>query len=225
MTKVIPILAGVGHCYLVIQNSRFFLVDSGQGGYEKKIIKAITSRGLNPSDLKFIFLTHTHYDHAGNTKVLKKLTGTKIIVHESETDYLSKGCHPLPEGTAPFFKLIILLGKINTKPRTIFNAVNPDITFDTTLDLEEFGFNAKIIHTPGHTLGSSSLIINKHAFVGDTMFNIMGKIFPPFANDTKQLISSWKTLLSHNPDFYYPAHGSRIKAQEFKKKMLKKYKL
>ena len=82
-----------------------------------------------------------------------------------------------------------------------------------------------IIHTPGHTKGSSCLIFDKYAFVGDTMFNIMGKIYPPFANDTNFLIRSWKKLIGLNSDYYYPAHGKRISYGEFENQMLKKYKL
>ncbi len=53
-TKIIPIKAGVGNCFLVIQNKMFFLIDTGNAGNEDKIISAITSRGLKPNDLQFI---------------------------------------------------------------------------------------------------------------------------------------------------------------------------
>jgi len=107
MTKIFPISAGVGNCFLVIQNNKFFLVDTGNAGYEEKIATAITSRGLKLKDLQFIFLTHTHYDHAGSAHALKEKTGAKIIVHESEANYLIDGFHPIPKGTSPFFKIII----------------------------------------------------------------------------------------------------------------------
>jgi len=225
MIKIIPIKAGVGNCFLVIQNNKFFLVDTGNAGYEDKILTAITSRGLNPLDLQFIFLTHTHYDHAGSAYAIKEKTGSKIIVHESEADYLINGFHPIPNGTSPFFKIIIAFGRINEKSRSSFKAVIPDITFSDSIDLQEFGLDAKIIHTPGHTKGSSCLIIDKYAFVGDTMFNIMGKIYPPFANDTDLLIKSWKKLHDSNLCYYYPAHGKRITYDELETQMLKKYKL
>lgn len=221
-TKVFPIRAGVGHCFLVIQNNKFFLVDSGDSGYEDNIAAAITSRGLKLADLQFIFLTHTHYDHAGSAFAIKEMTGAKIIVHESEAEYLINGFHPIPSGTTPFFKFISIIGKLRQKSRAAFKAVKPDITFTNELDLQKMGFDAKIIHTPGHTKGSSCLIIDQYAFVGDTMFNIMGKIYPPFANNQDLLIKSWKKLISNNANFYYPAHGKRITIDEFKKVAVKK---
>jgi|AntAceMinimDraft_8_1070364.scaffolds.fasta_scaffold00580_3 glyoxylase-like metal-dependent hydrolase (beta-lactamase superfamily II) len=225
MIKILPIQAGVGNCFLVIQNNKFFLVDTGNTGYEEKIIAAITSRGLNPQDLEFIFLTHTHYDHAGSAFALKEKTGAKIIVHESEAQYLIDGFHPIPNGTSPFFKFIIAMGRINEKSRSAFKAVVPDITFNNILDLKQFDFEGTIIHTPGHTLGSSSLIIDHVAFVGDTMFNIMGKIYPPFANDQDQLIHSWGKLIEFDKKFYYPAHGKRITIDKLRLKLLKKHKI
>ncbi len=208
--KIVPIRAGVGNCYLIIKNMESFLIDTGVEGYEKKIISAIASRGLKLSSLKFIFLTHTHYDHAGNAKVLKKVTGASIIVHQSEAHNLSKGYHQIPNGTTTFFRIISTLGKVFLKSRTRFNAVIPDITFNDTINLDKFGFEGKIVHTPGHTVGSSSLIISDYVFAGDSLFNIMGKVFPPFANDPKGLKQTWKKLLDYRAKYYYPAHGRRL---------------
>jgi len=215
MTKVIPIKAGIGNCFLIIQNDNFFLVDTGEKNNETNIAKAITSRGLKLNNLKFIFLTHTHYDHAGSVYALKKMTGASIIVHESEEDYLISGFQPLPKGTSTFFKFIIALGSLRRKSKTTIKGVKPDITFSNFLDLKKFGFDAKIIHTPGHTKGSSCLMIDKYALVGDTLFNVLGNIYPPFANDTKQLDNSWKLLSNANVEYYYPAHGKRINKREF----------
>ena len=222
ITKVIPIKTGISNCFLIIQNSKFFLVDTGEKGFEDKIAAVITSRGLKLKDLQFIFLTHTHYDHAGSAYALKKLTGASIVVHESEIEYLIDGFHPMTKGTSPFFRLIITLSRLRRKSKTTVIGVKPDIIFSNSLELQKFGFDARIIHTPGHTKGSSCLIIDKHTFVGDTMFNVFGNIYPPFANDTKNLIKSWELLLSKDAKYYYPAHGKRITKSEFKVVAVKK---
>ncbi len=218
--KVVPIRAGVGYVYLVITDKDFFLIDSGTSGHEKKIVKAISSRGLELNKLQFIFLTHTHYDHAGCAAFLKKLTGTKIIVHASEAEKLASGYSGVPNGTKPFFKIISFFGKKIKKPFHVFEPVEPDITFNDKFDLAEFGIQGQIIHNPGHTSGSSSLIIENMAFVGDTVFNIRSFIYPPFANDEDALLKSWGKLLNQDVDMYYPAHGKPVS----KDKLLKEYK-
>ena len=218
--KVVPIRAGVGNVYLVIVDKNFFLIDSGTSGNEKKIVKAITSRGLELKNLQFIFLTHTHYDHAGCATFLKNLTGTKIIVHASETEKLASGYSGVPNGTNPLFKVISFFGKKIKKPFHVFEPVEPDITFNDTFELSELGIQGQIIHTPGHTSGSSSLVIENMAFVGDTVFNIRSFIYPPFANDEDALLKSWRKLLDQDVEIYYTAHGKPLS----KDKLLKEYK-
>jgi glyoxylase-like metal-dependent hydrolase (beta-lactamase superfamily II) len=220
--KIIPILAGVGHVYLVITEKGFLLVDTGTKGYENKILKAVTSRGLNIEALQIIFLTHTHYDHAGCAAFLKEKSGAKIIVHESEANKLRDGFHRVPDGTNPLFSVISFMGKRVSKLYNKFQPVAPDIIFDDELELSPFGIEGKIIHTPGHTSGSSSLIIENNAFVGDSLFNIMHKIYPPFANDETALLESWKKLLKQDADWYYPAHGKRLRQKQIRKEFEKR---
>ena len=217
-TKVVPIVTGTAQAFLLIQDGKFGLVDSGNRNTEKRIIKAVTSRGLNMEDLRFIFLTHTHFDHAGNAASLKKISEATIIVHQSEADFLREGFHPIPNGTNPIYKFIVRLGRtFANKKFSAFDAVEPDELFENRFDLQPFGFDAEIIHTPGHTCGSSILIVDRMAFVGDTVFNIMGIKYPLFANDETQLLKSWQQLLDLDVDFYYPAHGKRIKKLELVK--------
>ena len=217
-TKVIPIVTGTAQAFLLIQDGKFGLVDSGNRNTKKRIVKAVTSRGMDMKDLCFIFLTHTHFDHAGNVAVLKEISGAPIIVHQSEVDYLRKGFHPIPNGTNPLYKFIVFLGRhLANKNFSAFKAAEPDELFERRFDLQPFGFDAQIIHTPGHTSGSSILIADRKAFVGDTVFNIMGIKYPLFANDEVLLLKSWQQLLDLDVDFYYPAHGKRIKKSELVK--------
>ena len=210
LLKIIPIRAGVANVYLVVKGKNFFLVDAGGRGYAKKVAKVITSQGLNLKELKFIFLTHTHYDHAGCAAELKEMSGAKIIVHEKEAEFLRKGDQFIPSGTNFLTKIISGFGRLLGKTYSSYKPVNPDVLFSDFLSLQQFGFDAKIISTPGHTIGSSSLVIENEVFAGDTLFNVQGKVFPPFANDTVTLIQSWEKLLNENAEWYYPAHGKRL---------------
>ncbi len=199
--------------YLIEQDGRLLLVDTGNSGQVKKALKHISTSGFDFADLKYIFLTHTHYDHAGSAAGIQKRTGARVIVHNSEADYLRKGFTPIPMGTNPYFKLISYIGRKGPgieKAIARYDAVSPGIVFDKKLDLNDLGFNGYIIHTPGHTEGSSSLIIGDKAFVGDAMFNFRGMIFPGFANDEQGVTNSWKKLLAPDVKWFYPAHGKRV---------------
>jgi hydroxyacylglutathione hydrolase len=57
---------------------------------------------------------------------------------------------------------------------TEFDEVEPEILVDEEMDLLEFGVNGRIVHTPGHTSGSISLLLDSgEAFVGDLAINWM----------------------------------------------------
>jgi hydroxyacylglutathione hydrolase len=81
---------------------------------------------------------------------------------------------------------------------------------DDRFDLNEFGFNAYLMHNPGHTGGSMSLIVDDEiAIVGDAMFGVFKwSVFPPFAEDSAQMIKSWGKLLATNCSLFLPSHGS-----------------
>jgi len=70
-----------------------------------------------------------------------------------------------------------------------------------------------LLHTPGHTPGSISVIIdNEIAIVGDTMFGVFWwSVYPPFASNPDKLIDSWEKLLETRCRIFLPSHGSANK--------------
>jgi glyoxylase-like metal-dependent hydrolase (beta-lactamase superfamily II) len=212
MQKLISIRAGLTNCYLLAEHGNCLLVDTSTKGYPEKLIKAITSRGYAMSDLKFIFLTHAHYDHAGSAKALKDASGASVIIHESEKENIAEGFMRIPKGTTPMHKFISYMGRNGPMERKIggYAPVKADMVFSDALDLREFGFDARIIHTPGHTVGSSTLIVGDKAVVGDAMFNMTGSYYPGFANDEPTLKKTWQKLLQLDVMRYLPSHGKPI---------------
>ncbi|WP_414469711.1 MBL fold metallo-hydrolase [Methanobacterium sp. ACI-7] len=73
----------------------------------------------------------------------------------------------------------------------------PDIIIDKNLDLSQSGFHAYIIHTPGHSRGSISVIVDKEvAIIGDTAFGVFPNFaYPPFADNQDIMVESWKNCL------------------------------
>ena len=160
--------------------------------------------------LDYLILTHTHYDHAENSKKIKEKYGTKIIVHKDEASCLTSGENILPDGTNAITKLIIRLLGAKLLSRFNYEPCQYDYLVDSVFDLNTMGFNAYIMHTPGHTIGSMSIIIDDNiALVGDTMFGVFKwSVFPPYANNIIQMIDSWGKLLKTNCLLFIPSHGS-----------------
>jgi glyoxylase-like metal-dependent hydrolase (beta-lactamase superfamily II) len=99
--------------------------------------------------------------------------------------------------------------------------VSPDITISERFGLEEYAADGYILPTPGHTSGSVSVIVsNRHALVGDTLFNVFKKnLFPPFADDQEELVRSWEKLLDTGCDTFYPGHGKPFKIDRLRQSL------
>jgi len=196
--------------YLLSSNGRHFLIDTSMKGERRFIANRLHRLGVDRLD--YLLLTHTHFDHAGNAAFFRQLFRPKVIVHASEAGFLSKGDTPLPEGTNTYTRFLIRLHKKHEIPDFAYEACEPDITIEQRFDLMEVGFPAYVIHTPGHSSGSVSLIINdKVALVGDDMFGqIPGVFYPVFADNESLLIESWKRLLETSCTLFLPGHGKGI---------------
>ena len=156
-----------------------------------------------------VLLTHTHFDHAGNAARLKREYGARVAVHRSEADFLRAGDSPLADGTLPPTRLVIRLARRWALPRLRFPPVEPDLLVDDGLEIGEGGLEARALHTPGHSRGSTSLIVDGEiALVGDAMFGMVpGAVFPPFAETPERLVASWERLLGTGCEVFLPAHG------------------
>jgi len=211
-------LGGVA-AYLLFKPGEAILVDSGRQGSEDKIIQEMARKGLKPTDLKLLILTHAHYDHAGSARRLKEISGCRILIHRLEASRLEAGFTPIPSGTRWKAKIVVAVGRIFARHLMKYPSALPDILMEASFNLAELGFPGRLIHTPGHTFGSVVLLMEKGEMItGDTLFGLAGKrIFPPFAEDKAELKNSWKKISEMEPVIFYPAHGTHISRDKFLK--------
>jgi glyoxylase-like metal-dependent hydrolase (beta-lactamase superfamily II) len=211
--------------FLVSNGVNCILVDTSvknKWGVLNKKISKLCEEGVV---LTSLILTHSHFDHAGNATSVKEKYDVKVIAHRNEADYLIKGKTSLPRGTILLTKWFDVFGEKATQ-LVKYEPVKCDVLIDDTYDLNEMGFNAYIMHTPGHSEGSISIIIdNEIAIVGDAMFGVLkGSVLPFFADNTKTMINSWKKLLDTRCLQFLPSHGTE-NSRELLQKQYNKYKL
>lgn len=207
-TSIIRILSGRSNVFLLTSGNRKLIVDTGISLMWPLLVHRLNKLGIKSID--YLVLTHTHNDHAANAARLREKYNLRVMVHSSEAGYLNSGQNILPAGTNPATRFIIkFLGKVYLKYFK-YPPCPHDYIINDFYDLKGFGFNACVIHTPGHTVGSVSVIVeDKIAIVGDTMFGISKKsVFPPYANDTVNMIRSWDKLLQTGCSIFIPSHGT-----------------
>lgn len=212
-TEIIRVMAGRSNVFLLIKGEQAILVDTGI-----RMMRTILThrlRKLIPNGPVLLILTHAHFDHAGNTQWIKETFHPGVLIHQSETASLETGYTKTPEGTMFFSRILVKLLSKFYHSLSGFEPCCHDLTVDDSFDLSGYGFSATILHTPGHTPGSVSIVVDDEiALVGDTMSGIFpGSAFPPFAMDVQLLLQSWERLLETGCDWFLPSHGSAISRQ------------
>jgi len=100
--------------------------------------------------LKYIINTHGHPDHVSGDLPLKERTKAKILIHYLDKDMLRE-----PEVYIPTYR---------------FKPFEPDIELREGDEIRIGEYTLRVLHTPGHTMGSITLRGEDVAFTGDTLF-------------------------------------------------------
>ena len=180
------------NCYVITceETREAIIVDPGFDDKREaeKIFKVIEENSLK---LKYIVNTHGHPDHTCGNGIVKKKFNVPILIHEFDACMLGE----TSKGIAGFF------GFKNFSPKA-------DVLLHDG-DIIKFGESVlKVMHTPGHSRGSISLIGEKEVFSGDTLFmGSIGRVDFPESSE-KEMRQSLKKL-AYLPDHFvvYPGHG------------------
>jgi len=209
--EIVRLLSGRSNVFFLTNGNKNVLIDTSVSRNWTMLQQQLDKSGINTLD--YLILTHAHFDHAANANRLKEKFNCKVYIQSQEERYLEKGENIIPEGTNFMTRLLVnLIGK-RFFQKVRYEPCKPDVVVNSAYPLEELGFNAYLMHTPGHTSGSMSLIIdNEIAIVGDTMFGVFkGSVFPPYAQDKDTMVKSWGKLLETGCSEFLPSHGTANK--------------
>jgi len=146
---------GNTNTYLIRGNAANLLVDTDWAGTLSAFYKAIKAQNLQIGDISCVLSTHYHPDHMGITAELMNMGVTLVIfdvqlghIHFSDSIYSkekNRFYKPIDESCAKIL------------PRS-----------GSRVFLESLGISGEVIHTPGHSADSISLILDDGiAIVGD----------------------------------------------------------
>ena len=213
--KVLPIKFGHVNIYLIKTEEGYILVDTGMPNTANKFEETLRTHGIDVDEVMLIILTHGHLDHVGSVAQIQKSTGGKVLCHRAYADLLANGKieQAVPQNLTGRV-MLILSGFLGSKIET----VKADILIDEAFDLSEFGISGKVIHTPGHSQSSISILLdNGEALVGDLIREekpgVVG--LGMFYEDRETALESVKKIAEFNPRIIYLSHGSTIDDQIF----------
>ncbi len=201
------IVTGMSTVQLIESDAGLVLVDAGLPRYERKVVRRM--RALGRDTLGLIFVTHAHLDHYGSAAALRRLTGAPIAIHRADGDAMARGLTPLGSVRGHGRLMWVLLRLLEPFLRPEPTAA--DVLLDDGDDLRAYGLDAVVLHTPGHTPGSSCLIVEgRLAFVGDLLSTtIRPRVQRSFAHDWSLIPRSLARLQALGPELVYAGHGCR----------------
>jgi hydroxyacylglutathione hydrolase len=206
--QIIQILSGRCNVFLLTNGKTNFLIDTSVARLWNKLEKQLVKAGIRNID--YLILTHAHFDHAANANKIKEKYRASVLVQKNEADYLAKGENIIPQGTTLLSRPLVQLAGKRFFELVKYEPCRYDLLVDNILDFNNMGIRAYAMHTPGHTSGSMSVIVDDEiALVGDAMFGVFRKsVFPPYAENAALMIQSWDKLLQTNCRVFLPSHGT-----------------
>lgn len=148
---------------------------------------------LDGKNVKFILLTHGHFDHILGVHDLKAYTNAEVMIHKLDSECLSNPKRSLAEW-----------GGCEQK------CVSADRLLQDGDEIMLGETKIKVMHTPGHTPGGVCYIIESERtiFTGDTLFSLTAGRTDLVGGDDFMLISSLKKIAGLDGDYkLYPGHN------------------
>lgn len=180
----IPMRNFGANCYLLEEDGIAAVIDPGE--VNDDLLSRI--KGL---ELRYILLTHGHFDHILGVAELKKETGAKVCIHPDDAPMLQDENLSLSARNVPGLQV--------------------PVTADVFLydgEILDFPMPIEVLHTPGHTKGSVCFKIDHILFTGDTLFcRTVGRTDFP-GGSMEELIRSVDRLQALPGDYtLYPGHN------------------
>lgn len=178
-------------------------------GMDLSLIKKISKSGLNPMDIKHCIITHFHIDHIAACYDLQQFNKkVRFYAHDLDADAIEERGHDRKTAASWY--------GVNYKPVKLEKKLKGD------LEILKFGkYEFKCIHTPGHTPGSLSILLelDKKILFGQ---DIHGPIIPGVSN-FEDYQDSLKKLLDLEADILCEGHFGIFQPANEVKRYIKQY--
>jgi hydroxyacylglutathione hydrolase len=185
MMKIETFPLGVyqANCYLLSDSGQYLIIDPGSKP------EFLISKIPETAKVLAILLTHGHFDHFAAAEALAEHYKIDIYVHVEDEELLNDA-------------------QKNYSDHRNVTCLKRVVAFDKPyLQIGDFKIN--VFHTPGHSPGSVSYLIDNHLFTGDLLFkNSIGRT-DLYKGNSRDIMESLRFVCSLDGDIsVYPGHGA-----------------
>ncbi|UCD44134.1 MAG: MBL fold metallo-hydrolase [Candidatus Bathyarchaeota archaeon] len=201
------------NCYLIRTPTGYILIDTGFSKNRSNLDRELENAGCGPGDLRLIIITHGHIDHNGNTAYLRDRHDAKVAMHSGDSAMTESGdmFAGLKGLTISIARVLLpLLGMSR------YDSFRPDIALKDGHDLSDYGFDARVVHVPGHSKGSVAILTaGGDLFCGDLLGNTGKPEKTTIVDDQAELDASVERLRALETRTVYPGHGRPFRMVQF----------
>ena len=181
-----------------IDNNNYLIIDEETkdaalidcSSIDDRIDEEIEKQGAN---LKYILLTHGHFDHIAGIRPNRFKNNPQIVMHKADSDWLNNANQYLPMFGMPEI----------TIPKV-------DVFVEDGDTIQLGSLEIKVLHTPGHTQGGVCYLVDGNLFSGDTIFReAVGRCDLEGGNFNQIVESIEDKIFTLPPEtVIYPGHGN-----------------
>lgn len=178
------------NCYVLLDEASGEAAVIDPGACEQPLIDYLQSDAVKK--VRYILLTHGHYDHLMGVADVKAVTDAPVYIHPGDAACLTDESESLADTHLPGQQ----------------NVVTPDEFLEEGMELPLGELTIRVLHTPGHSRGGVCFVVGDVIFSGDTLFrHTCGRTDLP-GGDYATLMHSLERLTELSGDYQvYPGHN------------------
>lgn len=211
MVKIHRIASGNVNCYIVADNDKAILIDTGRKKYCEKILERCKKFHVN-----LIVLTHGHMDHCQNAAYLAEALHIPIAINKNDMDLKTDNRKQSLLAKTLLGKIVLSVS-LSSFEMDSLELFDPIIYLKNGDDLSEYGIAAKVVELPGHTKGSIGVEIEDNLFVGDALMNMFYPTASMLYVDEQEMLLSAKYISELGEKTIYFGHGKPKRNREWVK--------
>lgn len=210
MNEIKRVSCGTVNCYLVSQQGKTILIDTGTAAYRKKVLKECKN-----ANVQLIILTHGHCDHIQNTVFLSRKLKAPVAMSDGDIELIEDNLKQPLYAKGLFGKFLRFYSVFTIKymkKRKAMEQFCPNIILKDGMNLDEFGIQAEVVGLPGHTKGSIGILVGgKDFFIGDALMNMTVLTLPRIYTDEEQMRKSADKIWKMKNTMIYFGHGKQLR--------------
>ena len=199
--------------FLVHDGGEGALVDSGFGDDKSVQVRLDFLKEHPDIKVRYILLTHHHFDHTSGAQQLREATGAQVVLHAGEEKFLLDSKSEAPQDLEASAEENKQVAEAIQRFRDQAAEGVPDVRVSDGETFRVGGLDIQVIHTPGHTLGSVCFYMpgERVVFTGDTALGLgTVAISPPPYGDMALYLESLARLKTYDCALMLPGHGQTV---------------